>query len=134
MIRSRNRRRPGFTLVELMMSAAITVLIMTILSICFQTSMNAMSAMRAQGDAADQLRAVGEVMKRDIKADRHLPAEGSTTVMNSGRRISDYRLNQAGATTPTTGFFYLDSPPGTYEGNDGLFDSTRNANCRIWMT
>jgi len=139
--------RDGFTLVELMIAAAITVMIMTILSICFQTSMNAMSSMRAQGDAADQLRALNTVMKRDFMADRHLPAEGNQTVRNRGRRISDYLLQMPTVPPPpppATGFFYLDSPPpiaSQYEGSDGAFDSYRNApntsyptGCRVWFT
>jgi type II secretory pathway pseudopilin PulG len=141
MIRTNRRQRTAFTLVELMIGAAITVLIMTILSVCFQTSMQAMSAMRAQGDAADQLRALTTVMKRDFKADRCLPAEGSTTVRNRGRRISDYQMNVAGSAGPASGFLYLESPPSTNEGNDGSFDSFRNApggayplGTRLWMT
>lgn len=136
MIRS-NRKRSGFTLVELMISAAITVIIMTILSICFQTSMSAMSAMRAQGDAADQLRAVGEVMKRDIKTDHFQSAENSFQVNNGGRRLSDYDFRVfapylTGAIA-TTGFVQITSPPSVKEGDDGSFDSTRGTGS-IWLT
>ncbi len=136
MIRSKPKRS-GFTLVELMISAAITVIIMTILSICFQTSMSAMSAMRAQGDAADQLRAVGEVMKRDIKADHFQSAENSFQVNNGGRRLSDYDFrifpgNTVGANA-NTGFVQITSPPSVKEGDDGSFDSTRGTGS-IWMT
>ena len=137
MIRMNARRRPGFTLVELMIAAAITVLIMTILSICFQTSMQAMSSMRAQGDAADQLRAVGEVMKRDFKADHFLPTEGGFQVSNRGRRLSDYDFrifapNVIGATAPT-GFVVINSPASIFEGNDSVFDSFRGTGS-IWFT
>ena len=136
MIRSKPKRS-GFTLVELMISAAITVIIMTILSICFQTSMSAMSAMRAQGDAADQLRAVGEVIKRDIKADHFQSAENSFQVNNGGRRLSDYDFrifpgNTVGANA-STGFVQITSPPSIKEGDDGSFDSTRGTGS-IWMT
>ena len=137
MMRSRhNSVRAGFTLVELMISAAITVMIMTILSICFQTSMKAMSAMRAQGDAADQLRAVGEVIKRDVDATHFLPSDpgsnGNTAgsrMKNRGRRVSDYE-----GVLPRAGFFQLQSPDSTSEGNDGVFNSYRNIGCSIWMT
>ena len=111
--------RDGFTLVELMIAAAITVMIMTILSICFQTSMSAMSSMRAQGDAADQLRALNTVMKRDFQANRHLPIEGA---INRGCRLSDYF---AGA-RPSSGFTLIHSPPSIKEGDDGAFDSFRH--------
>ncbi len=134
MIRSK-QKRSGFTLVELMISAAITVIIMTILSICFQTSMSAMSAMRAQGDAADQLRAVGEVMKRDIKADHFLPAESAAAVANNGRRLSDYDFR--GAAQATSGFFFIRSPASFNEGNDGIFDSYRSdlpGGPALWFT
>ncbi|MFO0805545.1 MAG: type II secretion system protein [Gemmataceae bacterium] len=128
MIRSR-KTRSGFTLVELMISAAITVMIMTILSICFQVSMKAMSAMRAQGDAADQLRAVGEVIKRDVNASHFSPVDPGTGPRNVGRRLSDYQN-----VTPRSGFFFLSSPDSASEGNDGVFTSTRNVSCALWMT
>lgn len=139
MMRSRNSAaRAGFTLVELMISATITVMIMTILSICFQTSMKAMSAMRAQGDAADQLRAVGEVIKRDVDATHFLPSDPGSNgpMLNRGRRLSDYVVGSS----PRTGFFYLESPDNTssaatvIEGNDGVFASTRSTACRLWTT
>jgi len=133
----RTHTRRGFTLVELMIAAAITVLIMTVLSICFQTSMKAMSAMRAQGDAADQLRAVGEVIKRDFKADHHLPMEPdpSGLILNSGKRISDYRFDNLATPAPATGFVYIQSPASTMEGNDGSFDSTLGGNSTVvWFT
>jgi hypothetical protein len=131
------KRRTAFTLVELLIGAAITVMIMTILAICFQTSMTAMSAMRAQGDAADQLRALGTVMKKDFAASRCLETEGP--MRNHGRRISDYDMRFG--IVPNNGFFYLESPPSTLEGNDGTFDSFFNfpgggsvLGARIWMT
>jgi prepilin-type N-terminal cleavage/methylation domain-containing protein len=131
MIRTRKPRR-GFTLVELMIAAGITVLIMTVLSICFQTSMKAMSAMRAQGDAADQLRALGEVMKRDAKADHHLPIESAAAVRNRGRRLSDYDFRNGA--TASTGFVVINSPASIKEGNDGVFDSYRNTGSSLWFT
>ena len=141
MLRTNRSPRAAFTLIELLIGMAVTVLIMSILSYCFQKSMQAMSAMRAQGDAADQLRALTTVMKRDFKADRHLPADGSAGTLNRGRRISDYQMNIAGSAGPASGFFYLESPPSTNEGNDGSFDCFRNApnatytfGTRIWFT
>lgn len=138
MIRSR-KTRSGFTLVELMISAAITVMIMTILSICFQVSMKAMSAMRAQGDAADQLRAVGEVIKRDVNASHFLPVDPGTGPRNLGRRLSDYDPSYSTNPIPRTGFFFIDAPAGIAESSDNVFDSSRNAGvpgvgCSLWMT
>src|SRR5438128_1460460 len=127
------RTRPGFTLVELMISMAMTVLIMTILSVCFQAAMRAMSDMRAAGDMSEQLRAVSEVMKRDFKADHFMPTESSFQVSNRGRKLSDYSF-QNGALSPSTGFFVINSPASFNEGNDGVFDSYRNTGSSVWFT
>jgi len=129
MIRTQHPRpaRPGFTLVELMVSAAICVIIMTILAVCFQTGIDAMREMRSAGDMTDQLRAAGEVMKRDFLADHFLPAENVPGVLNQGRRLSDYQF-QAGATAASVrgGFYQISSPASFIEGQDGNgFNSTR---------
>src|SRR4051794_5335162 len=88
------RARPGFTLVELLVSAAICVIIMTVLAVCFQSGLEAIRQMRSQGDMTDQLRAVGEMMKRDLTVDHFLTVEtGDQQNQNPifpGRRLSNY--------------------------------------------
>lgn len=132
MLRSNARTRRGFTLVELMVAAAATVLVMTILSICFQAGLNSIRFSRAQGEGAGHLRAFSNTLRRDLSADHFQPSENAQGVSYRGRRVSDY--NFAAGAVPSTGFYYLESPQGTYEGNDQSFDSYRNTGCRMWFT
>src|SRR5205807_2125283 len=127
MIRT-NRTRSAFTLVELMVAAAICILIMTILASVFQTGLDAMRQMRSAGDMTDQLRASGEVMKRDFQAEHFSPVEaGAGTVNSPGTQLGDYLFPAAKSTDVVGGFYRIVSPASTYEGNDGSFDSFRGA-------
>src|SRR5437879_8588599 len=109
MIRT-NRTRPAFTLVELMVAAAICILIMTILASVFQTGLDAMRQMRSAGDMTDQLRAFGEVIKRDFQAEHFSSNEGvvnSTTgqqlVISPGTQLSNYRFDLGAKSTVVLG-------------------------------
>lgn len=104
----RSRRRTGFTLVELMVSAAICILIMAILATAFQMGMDTMRHMMSHMNLADQERAAAEVIRRDLGADHFLPDDARP---NQGRRVSDYRL-ELGAAPPKAGFFRVLSPGG----------------------
>src|SRR6185437_6745585 len=61
--------RRGFTLVELMVAAAVSIVIMTILATVFQMALDTMRSVRSQAEMADQLRAVGGVIQRDLGRD-----------------------------------------------------------------
>ena len=53
-----------------------------------------------------------------------LPVEGGTYVNSPGTQLSDYRFDVGAKSTDVVGGFYqITSPPSTYEGNDGSFDS-----------
>lgn len=110
----RRRTRPGFTIVELLVAAAVCVLIMAILATCFQTGIDTFRQLKAQGDLTDQLRAAEIVIRRDLQAKRFLPEDDKE---NLGVRVSDLRydqltLNAAGtALVPVTGFQYAIRPP-----------------------
>jgi hypothetical protein len=122
-----------------MVAAAAAIMIMTILSYAFQAGTNAMRQIRAQGDMSEHLRAVSNTLRRDLAANHHLQSEGTLGVSYRGQKVSNYDFSSGAA--PTTGFFAIDCPPGTYEGNDQSFDAYRNApsatyptGCRIWFT
>ena len=126
MIRTRHdaRARAGFTLVELMVSAAVCVIIMTVLSTAFSIALDAMRQLRSQGEMTDQLRAAEVVMKRDLRAAHHTGDEG---VQNSGLRVSDYRFDlPAPPPGPRGGYFFISSPGSILEGSDGSLDSFRS--------
>src|SRR5437868_8877503 len=82
--------RPGFTLVELMVAAAVCVIIMAILATCFQSGIDTLRQLRSQGDMTDQLRAAEVVIKRDLQAKKFQPEDGKP---NQGVRLSDQRLD-----------------------------------------
>jgi type II secretory pathway pseudopilin PulG len=126
MTRTTIRSRPGFTLVELMVSAAVCVLIMAILANCFQVGIDTMRHMKSTGDMAEQLRAASTVLRRDLAAEHFLPEVGKP---RGGTRVSDQRMDLAGTisgwTPPTGGFFRVRSTSVIPEGDDTLIGSTR---------
>src|SRR5437879_1088958 len=123
----RRTARPGFTLVELMVSAAIVVIIMAILATAFQAGIDTMRQMRSAGDMMDQLRAAAAVLKEDLQAPHFLDQDGKP---NSGRTVSSQEIDKVGTANwttaagkaPTGGFFRVVSRAAQVEGQgaDGL--------------
>jgi type II secretory pathway pseudopilin PulG len=60
--------RRGFTLVELLVAAALTMLIMAILASTFQVAMDGMSHLRAAAEMQDRLRSASERLRSDLMA------------------------------------------------------------------
>lgn len=65
---SRSTARPAYTLVELLVSAALTIMIMAILAGAFSVSMETFRQLKAIGDAKEQLRAANTILRRDLSA------------------------------------------------------------------
>jgi prepilin-type N-terminal cleavage/methylation domain-containing protein len=63
------RRRQGFTLVELLVSMALIIFIMSILSEAFAKGMDTFRSLKALGDLQDKLRTTANVLRRDLAAD-----------------------------------------------------------------
>lgn len=68
MLRTTTPRRRGFTLIELMVAAAVAVLIMSILATAFSLGIDTMRQMRAAGEMMDQLRGAENAIKADLAA------------------------------------------------------------------
>lgn len=127
MLRNTSNRRAAFTLVELMVSAAVCVLIMAILTQAFVISTDTMRQLKATGDMQDQLRAAAVVIRDDLQQNRFAPEDAKP---NKGLKLSDQRLDQlfpsgttvTGWTPPVGGFFRARCSPSFIEGydNDGL--------------
>jgi prepilin-type N-terminal cleavage/methylation domain-containing protein len=104
------KRRHGFTLVELLVSMALIIFIMAILSQAFQAALGTFRNLKAQGDMAEKLRGVTQLLQRDLAADH----------FNGKKRLSDpdFWLNGP----PSQGFFRIwqsgPSPSTTAEGLD----------------
>ncbi len=73
------RRRLGFTLVEVLVSMALILFIMSILAGAFGAASQAVSDLKAAGDLAEKLRGAANVLKRDMEAD-HFTDSASRTV------------------------------------------------------
>ncbi len=96
------KRRQGFTLVELLVSMALIIFIMAILSGAFQAALGTFRNLKAQGDLAEKLRATTQILQRDLAADHF---EGT-------RRLSDPTFWNNGP--PQQGFFQI------YQGSAGI--------------
>jgi hypothetical protein len=126
-MRTHPTRRGGFTLVELLVAAALTILIMSILAGAFSAALGSLSLLRSVGTMAERLRSTHTQLNEDLNA-AHFDAGDST----SSLRVSDIRydlLTPSGreASPPPGGFFFIRQADGSvYEGldQDGVF-STR---------
>jgi prepilin-type N-terminal cleavage/methylation domain-containing protein len=88
-------RRQGFTLVEMMVSLALVLFIMVILSQAFQAGLESFRLLKGIGDLEDNLRSVATILRRDLAADHF---EGK-------RQISDESFWTVGP--PREGFFRI---------------------------
>lgn len=87
------KRRQGFTLVELLVSMALIIFIMAILSQAFQAALGTFRNLKAQGDMAEKLRSTMQILERDLAADH----------FRGGKRLSDPSFWTNGP--PQQGFF-----------------------------
>jgi type II secretory pathway pseudopilin PulG len=105
--RSRPASRHGFTLVELLVSFALILFIMLVLSEAFGAAATTFRNLKALGDMCQKLRAASNMLRRDLAADHF---EGR-------KRLSDPNFWQNGP--PREGYFriYQDTNP-VQEGHD----------------
>jgi type II secretory pathway pseudopilin PulG len=91
--------RSAFTLVEILVSMALTVFLLTILAQAFVSGADTFRQMKAVGDLNDNLRTAANMLRADLFADHF---EGK-------RRLSDGRYWADGP--PQQGYFFVLSPP-----------------------
>ena len=118
----RSTVRNGFTLVELLVAAALCVIIMYVMATAFKAGTDTLSQLKSIASLAEQLRTADTIMRRDLRAD-HLYDSTDTTV----RRISSLA-----GTTPASdlGFFKVASdntasPASVDEGSDSTLISSK---------
>lgn len=89
MLRTADRRvRPGFTLVELLVAAAVCVLIMAVLAGAFSLGIDTVRQMKGTGDMMDQLRGAGTMLRDDLKVNHFLNENGQP------QKLSEFRMDQ----------------------------------------
>ena len=119
-IRPESSRRPGFTLVELLVSMALILFIMTILAEAFSSGTETFRRLKGIGDLQERLRTASTILKRDLAADHF---QGKT-------RLSDPNFWVNGP--PEEGFFRLyqgSTPPAA--NKLGQFPTSQNLNYQI---
>lgn len=101
------KRRQGFTLVELLVAMALIIFIMAILSQAFGAALTTFRNLKAEGDMAEKLRSVTQILQRDLSADHF---EGKKRLSNP-----NFWLNGP----PSQGYFSIyQGSGGTLEGFD----------------
>ena len=97
-------RRGGFTLVELLVAAGLSILVMAILATAFQQGMETLSHLKSTVTLSQQLRGVEAVIRGDL-AGRHLEdsSTGDTVLVSNGAKIGP-----TGWRAPDKGYFRLD--------------------------
>jgi prepilin-type N-terminal cleavage/methylation domain-containing protein len=100
------QQRRGFTLVEMLVSMALILFLLAILTEAFTAGMEAFRQLKALGDMQDRLRSASAILRRDLAADHF---EGS-------RRLSDRAFWAQGP--PQQGFFRL------FQGDASLREGT----------
>ncbi|MCE9563897.1 MAG: prepilin-type N-terminal cleavage/methylation domain-containing protein [Planctomycetes bacterium] len=112
---TRNRlTRSGFTLVEMMVAMALSLGIMLILTESFKMALDFVRGANSTGEMISQLNGAGILMTRDLQADHFLDAKSAT----SGPKLADQRLDVAGWTPSTGGFFRISAPAVGIEQTD----------------
>lgn len=113
-----SRTRRGFTLVEVLTAAALTLFIMAIMATAFQVGLDSLSHLKGAATLSDQLRTVKGIMQRDLDA-THLEDEDGNEVLLSqlnGRtwlgtsdqgRKGYFLVQQPTAPSPTLGDPYF---------------------------
>ncbi|HEV3145493.1 MAG TPA: prepilin-type N-terminal cleavage/methylation domain-containing protein, partial [Gemmataceae bacterium] len=103
-MRSRPSRdgRAGFTLVELLIAAAVSILLMIILTEAFKAGLDMFRKMRAQGNLMTRLREASVTIRDDLTAP-HFPTDRSPNRPN----LSQQDLPDTQWTPPTDGCFRI---------------------------
>src|SRR5437660_317577 len=89
------RKRQAFTLVEMMVSMALVIFIMVLLSQAFVASMQTFRILKGLGDMEEKLRTAVAVMRRDLSAQH----------FDTSKRISDSHFFDKG--TPNQGYLRI---------------------------
>lgn len=100
-------RRQGFTLVEMLVSLALVLFVMVLLSQALSTGLETFRQLKSTGELTEKLQMAATILRQDLKLDHF---EGK-------RRLSDPAFWMQGP--PREGFFHIEQGPTILEGRDG---------------
>jgi type II secretory pathway pseudopilin PulG len=110
-------RRSGFTLIELMVSAALTMIIMIIITQAFSIALETFRQLKATAVLQEQMRGAALVLRRDLAAEHFGPGRLGTFNRDGahGPYLRDQRLDRWEWQPPEEGFFAIYSAgPGAF--------------------
>jgi Tfp pilus assembly protein PilW len=110
------KRRPGFTITELLVAMALIMLIMAVMAEAFTESLKTFSAMKSIGDMDQKMRAAVVILSRDLSDDHFGNLQGNYTALS---QIPNPVNSTTAAPGPNCGFFVISqSAASNNEGND----------------
>src|SRR5262249_20754316 len=110
--------RSGFTLIEMLVAAALTLFVMTILSQAFVTSLEVFSQLKGLGDMEDGLRTAATIIRSDLRQNH----------FEGGRKLSD-KTFWSGPPGP----YDVPYPPGLGVGPTTKKSAVQNGFLHIWQ-
>jgi type II secretory pathway pseudopilin PulG len=105
-MRHERTRRTGFTIVELLVAAALSMVIMLILGMAFQKMTDTFRTLRSVSQMQERLKSSHMVLKRDLEA-YHFYSAGQFASGGGPSKLSQQRLDQNGWVPTTDGFFCI---------------------------
>lgn len=117
---TRRAARRGFTLVELLVAAALTIGIMAVIAVAFQAALRAYSDLNSVAGLAEQLRAAKATIERDLDAP-HLETDDGRVVRVSDPAVAAGSWSGTAGTPHRIGYLeiFQTSPTSpVVEGND----------------
>jgi type II secretory pathway pseudopilin PulG len=98
------RRRRAFTLVEMLVAAALILFMMWIISTAFQKGLESFRVLKVAGDMQEKLRAAATIIRRDLTRPHFEKVESEGW---GGENLSDQRLDLPSWQPPTQGYFRI---------------------------
>jgi type II secretory pathway pseudopilin PulG len=102
-----NHRRSAFTLVEMLVAAALIIFMMYVIASAFEKGLESFRILKAQGDMNEKLRAAASALRLDLSTPHF---GGAMSPDNQGPFLSDQRLNNQYWQPPQKGYFRISLP------------------------
>lgn len=104
--RTARTRRPGFTLIEVLVAAGLCMLIMVVMTQAFAAGLDTFSVLKSTGELQERLAVAGTVLQSDLAA-THLENQVGEPIRVSGIRFDKIGSGDPAARPPFRGFFRI---------------------------
>jgi type II secretory pathway pseudopilin PulG len=119
---NQTKRRRGFTLIDMLVSTALVIFIMVILTQAYSAGMDSFRTLKALGDMEEKLRTAGSIVRKDLAAD-HFEFKkrlSEATFWNDGPpREGYFRIYQGAPSYPEGGWNNNTPPAPNFTDGDG---------------